>query len=202
MRTPRVQTLCDPRAVRALAQPARLAVLEALREPDSAAGVARAIGQSRQNVNYHLQELARARLVEHAGERRKGNFVEQLYRAVAHRFVVSPRFGWDPQRLEGALRDQASLARLVDLGARLSSDATALLDCAVSEGEPIASATVEAEVGFESAEERARFMNEYLAALGPLLNRYGVRGGARYRVALAVYPESDPSGAATTEDPA
>jgi hypothetical protein len=186
-----VQALADPAAVRAIAQPGRLALLEALRTPDSAAGVARKIGQSRQCVSYHLHELARVGLVEHAGERRKGNFVEQLYRSVARRFVVSAAFGWSRERLEAVLRDQASLSRLVALGERLTRDAAGLLDRAL-EGEQVPSATVEAEVGFASAAERAEFVNEYLAAIGPLLRKYGSREGDRFRLAVAVYPDPQP----------
>ena len=33
-------------------------MIEALREPDSAANVARILGRPRQQVNYHLKELA------------------------------------------------------------------------------------------------------------------------------------------------
>jgi DNA-binding transcriptional ArsR family regulator len=51
--------------------PVRLAVLEVLREPDSAARVARRLGQPREAVNYHVEELGRAGLVRPAGERRK-----------------------------------------------------------------------------------------------------------------------------------
>jgi DNA-binding transcriptional ArsR family regulator len=189
--TARVQAVEDPAAVRALAQPLRVALLEALRAPDSAAGVARRLGQSRQSMSYHLRELARVGLVEHAGERRKGNFVEQLYRAAARRFVVAPSFAWGKERLVALLRDQASLARLLDLGERLQRDATGLLDRAVSVGEQVPSATVEAEVGFASDAARAEFMNEYLAAIGPLLRKYGSRDGERFRVALAVYPDPE-----------
>jgi DNA-binding transcriptional ArsR family regulator len=186
-----VHALADPASVRAIAQPGRLALLEALRNPDSAAGVARKLGQSRQRVSYHLRELARVGLVEHAGERRKGNFVEQLYRSVARRFVVSAAFGWSRERLGAVLRDQASLARLVALGERLQRDAAALTDRAL-EGEQVPSATVEAEVGFASSAERAEFVNEYLAAVGPLLRKYGAREGDRFRVAIAVYPDAEP----------
>lgn len=190
MTTP-VRTLSDPAAIHAMAQPVRLAVLEALREPDSAAGVARILGQSRQRVNYHLGKLAGAGLVEHAGERRRGNFVEQLYQTVARRFVISPAFAWSGDRLSDTLRDQASLARLVDLGERLQRDGAELLDRAAYRGEQIPSAAVEAEVGFASASERAEFMREYLAAMAPLLRKYGSPGGDRFRVALAVYPEPE-----------
>ncbi len=185
----RVQLVEDPEALQALAHPVRVRVLEALREPGSAATAARAVGQSRQNVNYHLKELARAGLVRKVGERRKGNFIEALYQAVASTVVVSPRAAWgDPRRLD-ALRDQMSLENLVLLGERLGRDAAALLDRAAFDGEEIPSAALDAEVHFATEEARAEFLKEYLTALGPLLRKYGRRRGAPYRVALAVYPD-------------
>ena len=114
-----VQLLEDSRQVRALAHPVRARILEALRTPGTAAGVARAFGRSRQYVSYHLKELERLGLVRHAGERRKGNFVEQLYEATARRFVVSSRFASDPERLAAVFRDQVSLGQLSELGERL-----------------------------------------------------------------------------------
>ena len=183
-----VELLSDLNKVHALAQPVRVQVLDALRHPDSAAGVARAIGRTRQNVNYHLKELARVGLVRHAGERRKGNFVEQLYRAAARRFVVSARFAWDGERLAATLRDQTALAYLADFGERLQRDATALIDRAAFDGETVASATVEAEVAFANDAERSAFLEEYVAALKPLLAKYSTKTGTPYRLALAAYP--------------
>lgn len=188
----RVSVVDDMHEVAALTHPVRIAALAALRSPDSAAGVARAIGQSRQLVNYHLKELERAGLIVAAGERRKGNFVEQLYRAVASTFVVSPRFAWGGADRERALRDQASLEHLIALGERLQRDATGLLDRAAFDGEEIASATVEGEVRFADEATRSAFMTEYLSMLGPLLKKYGTKHGLRYRVAVAAYPGPGP----------
>jgi DNA-binding transcriptional ArsR family regulator len=186
---PRVATIEGPEALAAVAHPLRLRILERLREPASAATVARAVGQSRQNANYHLKELQRAGLVEPAGTRRNGNFVETLYRAVAGTIVVSPRAMWDDDRRARALRDQVSLERLVTLGERLTNDAVALLDAAAFDGTEIASASVEAEVTFATEADRAAFLDEYLEVVGPLLRKYGRRRrGSRYRVALAAYP--------------
>jgi MOSC domain-containing protein YiiM len=67
--------------LRALAHPLRVRVLEQLREPASAAELARRLSESRQNLNYHLKELARGGLVRQVGERRSGGFVETLYEA-------------------------------------------------------------------------------------------------------------------------
>jgi DNA-binding transcriptional ArsR family regulator len=184
----------EPDALQALAHPMRVRVLDALRSPASAATAARAVGQPRQNVNYHLKELERAGLVRKVGERRNGNFIEALYQAVAPTIVVSPRATWaDPRRAE-ALRDQMSLENLILVGERLGRDAAVLLDRAAFDGEEIASAAVEAEIQFAGEEERAAFMREYLAAIGPLLRKYGEHEGTSYRVVLAAYPHPDADG--------
>jgi DNA-binding transcriptional ArsR family regulator len=168
-------------------------MLEALREPASAAALGRQLGHPRQRVNYHLKALKEAGLVERVGTRRQGGFVETLYRSVARAFVVSPEVAWaDPRRLE-VLRRQHSLETLVGIGERLQSDAVALLDRATFDGEQISSAAVHAEVHFASEEERAAFMREYLQATRELLDRYGTDEGAPYRIVLAVHPQTEGS---------
>jgi DNA-binding transcriptional ArsR family regulator len=177
--------------LQALAHPIRVQILESLREPASAATVARRIGLSRQKVNYHLKELERAGLVQQIEERRVGNFIESVYRAVARTFLVSPEVAWaDGRRLE-TMQTQHSLETLVMLGERLQRDAASLLDRAAFEGEQIASASVSAEISFENEQQREAFLNEYLKSLAPLLERYGSKGGAPYRVVLAAYPEAE-----------
>src|SRR5262245_16430647 len=117
-----VHTIKDPDALQAVAHPLRIRILDALREPDSAAGVARRLGEARQKVNYHIKELERAGLLRRHGERRTGNFVETLFQSAARTLVVSPRAAWgDPRRL-AALVDQLSLEHLVTLGERLERD--------------------------------------------------------------------------------
>jgi DNA-binding transcriptional ArsR family regulator len=184
-----VEFLNDPRQVSALAQPLRAEILEALRTPGTAAGLARTLGRSRQNLSYHLKELERVGLIRHAGERRKGNFMEQLYEATARRFVVSSRFAMDAERLAAVFRDQVSLSQLSDLGERLQRDAAGLVDLAAFEGAEIPSATVEAEVRFPDEAARAAFMTDYVETVTALLAKHGRGEGERYRVALAAYPE-------------
>ena len=187
----RAAIVTDPVAVEALAHPIRRRVLAALRTPDSAASVARTIGLPRQKVNYHLKELARAQLVRATGERRKGHLIEKLYEAGAGTFVVSPRLAWDDENRERALRDQVSLRHLVSLGEQLQQDATGLLDRAAFDDEQIPSASIAAEVCFADEQARSAFMEEYLAAIGPLLSKYGSRQGREFRLALAVYPDPE-----------
>lgn len=188
---PRATTIANPEAAEALMHPMRRKVLAALRTPNSAAAVARALGQPRQKVNYHVKELARAELIRPAGERRKGHLIEKLFEAVAGSFVISPRLAWDETLHARTLEDQISLSRLVGLGEQLQEDASALLDRATYDGEEIPSATVEAEIGFADEASRSAFMTDYLEALGPLLTKHGAGDGRKFRVTLAVYPHPD-----------
>lgn len=61
--------LTDPKAMRAVAHPTRLALLEALnrREPLTATEAARMVGESPTNCAFHLRTLAKYGFVEEAG---------------------------------------------------------------------------------------------------------------------------------------
>ena len=190
----RVEVLQDPEQVAVLAHPTRLAILGALRAPASASGVARQLGLKRQVVNYHVKALLDAGLIRLTEERRNGNFIEQLYVAVAGTFVVSPRFAWSDDRRLDALRAQLPLEHLVVLGERIQHDAVELLDRAAFDGEEIPCASVEASVRFRDEEAREAFLREYLEVLQPLLKKHGARKGEGFRVALAVYPVPEPEG--------
>jgi DNA-binding transcriptional ArsR family regulator len=175
----------------AITHPTRLRILDALRSADSAAGVARKLGQSRQRINHHVRELAKAGLLVEAGERRKGNFVEQLYESAAGTLVLSPRLTWgDGARLR-AIGDQVSLQHLVEVGERLQRNAAALLDRAAFDGEQIASATVEATIRFADAEARAAFLDAYLALTARLIEQHAAPDGDEFTVAMVVHPRTE-----------
>ena len=175
----------------AITHPTRLRVLDVLRSPNSAAGVARSIREPRQRVNHHVRALADAGLIRPAGERRKGNFVEQLYESVAGTFVLSPRVTWgDGERLR-ALTDQLSLRTLVEFGERVQRDAAHLLDRAAFDGEEIASAAVEATVRFADVEARRAFLDEFLTFTAQLIERHAGEGGDEFTVGLVVHPRTE-----------
>src|SRR5262245_17095450 len=188
---PSVHVVRDLEALQVLSNPRRVRILAALREPASAAAVARSLDEPRQRVNYHLKELERAGLVERVDEQRVGNFVETRFRASARSFVVAPEVVWaDPRRVE-TLREQHALEDLVRAGGRLQQDAVALLDAAAFDGAQIASACVDVEVSFADAANRSEFLRRYLDAVKDLCERHGARTGAPYRSLLAVYPRPD-----------
>ena len=186
---PTVKVLEDPAAIAAVTHPVRAAILATMRKPTTAAEAARATSQSRQNAAYHVQELVKAGLLRHAGERQKGNFREQLYVAVAPSFVISPRSTWggDPRRPQ-AIADQLSLGQLVAQGEQLQRDAAALLDRAAFDGAEIPSASAATDLRFASEDDRAAFLREYVATIAALAARYGAVTGEPYRVLLAAYP--------------
>src|SRR4029450_6070178 len=79
----------DSEQAAALLQPERIRLLEALPEPDSAAGLARRFDLPRQRLNYHLKELERSGLVELVEERRKGNCIERVLKATSRAYTIS-----------------------------------------------------------------------------------------------------------------
>ncbi len=186
-----VAVVGDPETVQVLSHPVRLRVLEVLRAPASPASVARAIGQSRQNVGHHLKELERVGLVERVGERRVGNFMETLYRPVASTLLVSPRMTLGGSDRSDVLAAQVSLERLIALGERLARDTAQLLDRAAFDGETIQSVSLQADVRFHNDANRRCFLDEYSATVASLAKKYGSRTGRPFRVACAAYPTSE-----------
>jgi DNA-binding transcriptional ArsR family regulator len=184
----RVDVLDHPEQLAVLAHPTRIAILGVLRTPKSAAAVAREISETRQKTHYHVKALLDAGLIKLVGERRTGAFVEQLYRSVAGTILVSPRLLWSDDAQVRALETQMPLEHLVRLGGSLQRDAAALLDRAAFDGEEIPCAAIDATVRFRNQETRAAFIEEYMAAIKPLLKKYGTRTGDEYRVAIAVHP--------------
>src|ERR1700721_2604681 len=86
-----LQIVQSPEKAGVLLQPGRLRLLEQLTGPHSAAGLARRLGVPRQKLNYHLRELEREGFLELIEERRKGNCMERVVRAVAREFLTPPR---------------------------------------------------------------------------------------------------------------
>ncbi len=91
---PRRKSLTDPTAMRALAHPARLAILNRLQAegPCTATEVAEVVGVTPSAASYHLRMLAKYGFVEDAPARDdgRGDGRERLWRPSAGGFSVSP----------------------------------------------------------------------------------------------------------------
>ena len=169
---PPVDIVQDAGRAAALLSPLRLDMLERMKEPQSASSLGRQLRLPRQKVNYHLRERERNGFVEFVEERRKGNCVERLYRAAARYYVIDPavlgRLGADPQDVQ----DRFSAAYLVAVASKTIRDVAELRESARKAGKRLATFSLQTDVRFASASERAAFVEELTAEITRLVAKY------------------------------
>lgn len=186
-----LDVISSPGRAAMMLDPLRLRLLEGLREPDSAAGLARRLRLPRQRVNYHLRELEKQRLVELVGRRRRGNCTARILRATARAYVISPAALGGVAADPASVQDRFSAAYLLAVAARALRDVGELDARAQQAGKRLATLTLETEVRFASAEARAAFAEELAAALARLTARYHddhATGGRAFRFLAFGHP--------------
>lgn len=174
-----------------LMDPLRLRLLEELRQPSSASGLARRLRMPRQRINYHLRELEREHLVEFVEERRRGNCVERVVKATAQTYLISPAVLGSLEADPAVMQDRFSSGYLMAVAARVVSDVAGLRGRADAAGKRLATLTLEGEVTFGSAAERSAFAEELSAALARLVVKYhkgNAPGGRTFRFVVGGYP--------------
>jgi predicted ArsR family transcriptional regulator len=186
-----VEVIDDPAAAVVALDPVRARLLAELAEPGSAATLAARLGLPRQKVNYHLRTLEAHGLVRVAAERRWGGLTERLLVATAASYVVSPgalgEAATDPARAS----DRLSARYLVAVAARLVREVGGLARRAEDAGRRLPTLTIDTEVRFGSAAERAAFTDDLAAAAAALVARYhdeSAPGGRRHRLVVAAHP--------------
>ncbi|GAA4901150.1 transcriptional regulator, ArsR family [Stackebrandtia albiflava] len=186
-----VAVINDPAAAEASLDPARAALLAELTEPATAAALARRLGIARQKVNYHLRALEAHGLIELVEERRAGNFTERLLRATAREYVISPEvmggMSPDPERSP----DRLSARWLLAVASRLVHEVGSLITGAARTRRRLATFTIDGEVRFASAAERAAFARELAETVTTLVGRYHTDtapGGRTHRIIVALHP--------------
>ena len=190
-----LDVISSPGRAAMMLDPLRLRLLEGLREPDSAAGLARRLRLPRQRVNYHLRELEKQRLVELVGRRRRGNCTARILRATARAYVISPAalggMGADP----ASVKDRFSAAYLLAVASRTLRDVGELDERAQKAGKRLATLTLETEVRFASAEARAAFAEELTSTVARLVSQYHdaqAPAGRAFRFVVAGHPAAKP----------
>ncbi len=180
----------DPAAASAVLDPLRCRILSVLGSPGSATTVAAEIGESRQKVNYHLRTLERLGLVRLVEERARRGLTERVVQASAESYVVSPAalgdMAPDPARTE-----PFSAAYLVAVAARLVVEVGELARRAERARRPLATLTIDTEIRFASAADRAAFTEELATAVRGLAARYhdeSAVGGRWHRLVVAAHP--------------
>lgn len=187
-----LQVIRNPQAAATALDPARLAILERLKAPTSAAAVSRETGISRQKLNYHFKLLETNGLVEFVEERRKGNCVERLVRATAKQYLISPEALGKLGSNSAEVRDRFSAAYLASAAGRAIRDLAMVRSRADAAGKKIATLTLEANVKFASPETRNAFAEEFAESVARLVAKYHDESspkGRNFRLLVGVYPK-------------
>lgn len=193
---PALGIIREPASAQALLDPDRRRLAEALAEtPDSAAGLARRLGEKRQRLNYHLRVLEDAGLVELAEERRRGNRTERVMRLTAQRFVLDPAaVGAVGAGEPGDVGDRFSATYLVALAARAVRELAELMDRAKRDRARLASASVNASVRLATPERFDAFVSDLTRAVAEVIARHHAddADGRWFRVVGGAYPGPQP----------
>lgn len=201
-----VEVIDDPAAATVALDPVRRRLLAELAQPASAATLAGRVGLARQKVNYHLRTLEAHGLVESAGTRRWGGLTERLLVATAGAYVVSPAalgsLAPDPKQDV----DRLSASYLIALAARALQEVGALFRRSRELNKRLATLSMDTQIRFRSAAERAAFTQELTAAVSQLVSKYhdeSAPGGRDHRLVVLAHPVpySSPQ-ASDREDPA
>jgi hypothetical protein len=186
-----VEVIEDPAAAAVALEPVRSRLLAELAEPASAAALAARLGIARQKVNYHLHALEARQLVRVADTRQWGGLTERLLVATAASYVVSPGAlgpaATDPSRET----DRLSASYLIALAARVVREVGDLLRRARAADKRLATLSMDAEIRFRSAADRAAFSSELTEAVTRLVARYhdeAAPGGRAHRLVIVAHP--------------
>lgn len=187
-----VHVIDDPATAAAALDPIRARILAELGEPLSAAALASRVGLARQKVNYHLRMLEEHGLVRLAEERKWGGLTERLLVATAASYVVSPNaMGPASLKADHGRLDKLSANYLVALGARMVREVGALVQRARDTGKRLATLSIDSEIRFRNAAERAAFTEELGEAIQSLVAKYhdaSAPGGRAHRLVVVAHP--------------
>jgi hypothetical protein len=192
-----LETITDRRRAAAVMHPLRPRILHLAATPSSATELAGKLRLPRQVVNYHVRQLAQARFLRRAGQRKKRNLIEQRWVATARAYVLAPDVLGPAAPDWRRIQDAMSAAHLAALAAQMQSDLGTITADAAAAGKRLSTLSVHSELRFESAEQRARFAGALHAAVLDVVARYaspatrpdGTPGTGRpYRLVLGCYP--------------
>ena len=185
----RVVELREASALVALGHPTRVALLDLLHEPASAAAAARELGEPRQRVNHHLQALVDAGLVVQVGTRRRGGFIETLYRSIRGPSSSRPRSRG--ATLVACKRSVRSI-RCRRWSKPADGFSATRLRCSTGRRSTVRKFRARRSCPrcvSRPPTPRAEFMQAYLEQLRTLLDEYASNEGEAFRVVVAVHPE-------------
>lgn len=190
-----LQIVRQPARAKVLLHPERRRLVEALASgPDSASGLARRLGETRQRLNYHLRQLEDAGHIELAEERWKGSKPERVMRLVAQQYVLDPgAIGTSPAEPE-QVGDRFSATYLVAIASRALRELAELLDRAKGKRARLATASINTTVRLASPAAFSRFQTDLNRAVAQVVAKHHAEHGAGrwFRVIAGTYPGPRP----------
>lgn len=186
-----VEVIEDPGAATVALDPVRSRLLAELSEPASAAALAARLGIARQKINYHLRALEEHGLVRVAEQRQWGGLTERRLVATAASYVVSPAAMGPAAADPGREADRLSASYLIALAARVIREVSVLFRRAREVGKRLPTLSLDTEIRFRSAGERAAFSRELAEAIAQLAARYHdetAPGGRAHRLVVMAHP--------------
>lgn len=200
-----LRVIDDPASASVALDPMRSRLLSELRTPASAATLAGRMGLPRQKVNYHLRTLESHGLIRVDSRKRWGGLTERRLVATASSYVVSPGalgpVAADPSGVGGRGMDRLSASYLIALAARVVREVGQLLRRSEELDKRLATLSIDTEVRFRSAQDRAAFSRELAGAVAALVSRYhdeSAPGGRRHRLMIGAYPKPEETKAKET----
>jgi hypothetical protein len=186
-----LEVIDDPAAVAIAVEPMKSRLLAALAEPASAAALAARLRIPRQKINYHLRLLEEYGLVQVSEERLWGGLTERVMVASAASYMVSPVALGPAAADPGHSHDRLSGSYLIALAARIVREVSALMRRARDTHKRLATLSLDTEIRFKSAADRAAFTNELTEAVTTLVSRYHdatTPGGRAHRLVIVAHP--------------
>lgn len=186
-----VEVIDDPAAAIVALDPIRSRILSELANPASAATLAGRLGIARQKVNYHLRALETHGLVRIADTRMWGGLTERRLVATAASYVVSPEALGPVASAPARGADRLSASYLIALAARIVHEVNGLVRLARDKNKRLATLSIDTEIRFRSAADRAAFSNELADAIARLVSVYhdeSAESGRAHRVVIVAHP--------------
>lgn len=182
----------EEKAAQALLDPPRRELAAALREPQSAAGLAERFGLPRQRVNYHLRALEDLGLLELAGTRKRRNCTERLLQLSAEAFCIDPGLLEDLGRSPRPVSDRFDVNTILLRLMGALRDVLAARRSAERERDKLVTLAVEADLAFESRAQEEAFLLDLQRFIKDRSERHPRDGGERrLRLLAAAFQKRD-----------
>jgi len=186
-----VNIIEDSKTASSLLNPMRRQMLEHLKEPNSASGLARILHIPRQKVNYHLRELEKRGLVEFVKENKRGNCVERILQATARSYLISlESVGQLPLDAE-QIKNEFSSTYLVAVASNMINEVAQLKTKAEKANKKLATFTLQSEIRLASPKSLNSFTEELSQFTAKLITKYHderTPKGRKYKFNICAHP--------------